>query len=175
MGGEHSFWLKRFQSFILVFPLGFLLIRHLQLASTGIMTADRHPMSLGEFFWFGFVAVAILFYIVRFSFTLTTSSFNVFTYGGYRNWMYVLQRLTFLLMVPFLGYHAWMWGRTPPVGLLYSLGFVATVFHIVHGIAGMFTTWGVTISPQSQRAVSFVAWVSFFILSGWGLQVVFSW
>lgn len=170
MGGEHSFWLKRFQSLILIFPLGFLLIHHLNIASAGIMTSDRHPMSLGEFFWLGFVAVAVLFYVVRFCFVLTTSSFNIFTYGGYRNWMYVLQRLTFLIMVPFLGYQLF---TSPTVTVLYSLGFVATVFHIVHGVAGTFTTWGVAISRQSQRAVSCVAWVSFIILSVWGIKLVF--
>ncbi len=124
---------------------------------------------------------------------LYTSSFNVISYGFYRNWMYALQRVTGIVVVPFAAYHiaktilpfaftgrfadfAFMQALmgTAWVRALYSAGVLCAAFHIGNGVASALSSLGITGSKRSQDAFSMAMWIVTLVFAVWGLRIVFA-
>lgn len=120
-----------------------------------------------------------------------SSRFNVVSYGNYRNWMYAIQRITGILLIPFLVYHIYntqvafaFTGRYADyafvqhllapawVRVIYYTGVVCASLHIGGGIATALVRWGVTASRRAQDVTAMVMWVVTLILAAWGLRVV---
>lgn len=98
---------------------------------------------------------------------------NVGSYGYGRNWMYVLQRVTGLITLIFIVFHLKdfriakmlstmthqeffpklieMLSTSRWRALFYELGVTCSVFHFANGLRTFFFSWGITISPKSQR------------------------
>jgi succinate dehydrogenase/fumarate reductase cytochrome b subunit (b558 family) len=102
---------------------------------------------------------------------------NVGAYGYARNWMYVLQRVTGVLSLLFIGFHLWEYrvqkalglmqpsafyptlsahlssttAGVPLVALVYILGIAAACFHFANGLWGFCASWGILLTRRSQR------------------------
>lgn len=104
--------------------------------------------------------------------------FNVGRYPYSRNWMYVMQRVTGIVALLFIGYHfyefrlqvllgkldsadlfaelcgsmsATISGGVPLRAIAYLIGVAATVFHFANGLWSACLGWGLTVSRRSQR------------------------
>ena len=106
---------------------------------------------------------------------------NVGRYPTTRNWMYLLQRLSGVVTLAFIGYHLYALriqvalGRMdeadffdelcasmsstlgpgiPVVALVYLLGVAASVLHFSNGLYGFCFAWGITRSRRATRLAS---------------------
>lgn len=121
------------------------------------------------------------------------SQFNIISYGFYRNWMYVLERLTGLGLILFIIYHILktklafaFTGRVADFAvmqetlsssagcILYCAGVVCAAFHIGNGLSSFLMRWGITVSRRSQNAAVMASWVVTLLLMIWGLRTVLS-
>lgn len=101
---------------------------------------------------------------------------NLVRYNYARNWLYVLQRVSGVLVLLFVLYHLWefrvqkwLYGMAVesfysilsahlsatvmgvPLGAMgYLLGLLATVFHFSNGMTGFCMAWGITVSREAQ-------------------------
>lgn len=107
------------------------------------------------------------------------SNAQQYRYGG--NIRYTAQRITGVIAFVFLLYHVWQmhWLGAPLGGAkfdphdatrtaamtiqaawwiapIYTIGVLASVFHLANGIWTLLITWGITIKPQSQRTAGYV-------------------
>ncbi|MDO8644132.1 MAG: succinate dehydrogenase, partial [bacterium] len=116
---------------------------------------------------------------------------NVTSYGHFRNWMFLLQRLTGVIAVVFIGVHTyttrissvlfhhevtfqtmsetlhhpfWFW--------FYAIGIVAACFHFCNGIWSFLITWGITVGRQAQRVSSAATMFGFVLMTTWGFAIL---
>ena len=201
MGQMQHFWLRRIHSLLGFFPFSIFLIMHFTFNSfifagpeaftEFVQASQGFPLTI--FLEVGLLLIPILFHIIFGIIIMYSGSSNVASYGHYRNWMYVFQRISGMLLVPFLFYHVWMtrlqqsftghhvdaayMSHYLAPGLtkfFYVLGIVAAAFHMSNGIATMLITWGITQSAKAQAIVSQVSWVVFVGMSVWGIAIVFT-
>lgn len=109
---------------------------------------------------------------------------NVRTYPYARNWTYVLQRVSGIVVLVFIGYHAYsvpiqvalgnldqddvfaelcatlsstVSGGIPAVAVGYLVGIAAACYHFANGLTNFCFSWGITTSRRASRRVAGVA------------------
>ena len=201
IGNTNSFWLRRIHSLLGFIPFGIYLPIHFAFNSTIFsgpqaftdFVKSTQGFALTIFLEIGLLAVPILFHIILGIVIVYSGSSNVTSYGYYRNWMYTLQRISGMILVPFLFIHIWktrlhatfsghhvdavyMSEYLSPFGtkMLYVIGIVAAAFHLSNGVSTMLMTWGITQSERSQDIVSKLMWLVFLLMSVWGIAIVFA-
>jgi succinate dehydrogenase / fumarate reductase cytochrome b subunit len=120
---------------------------------------------------------------------------NNLRYGYFRNLRYLLQRLSALGVLLFLGAHVvkarilpategkvetWQGMHEalsePVTFTVYALGLLGVSYHLANGLWGTAMTMGLTIGPRAQTRMQGVALVTFFLLMGmstiavWGFR-----
>jgi len=104
---------------------------------------------------------------------------NALRYGYGRNWMYVLQRVTGVVVFAFLILHVWKtrlnyyftgqpadWEYmthylgSNAVFAFYLVGVLSAVFHFANGVWNFLVSWGITSGKEAQR------------LAGWACAAV---
>ncbi len=112
---------------------------------------------------------------------------------GFSNLRYVLQRLSALGLLAFLGAHlylAWFQPRFmeghpetfrdiaahmahhPPTTIVYALGILAVAYHLANGVWSFCMGWGITVSLAAQAWMQRVLILLFvlFLLIGWAAE-----
>ncbi len=108
---------------------------------------------------------------------------NVAAYPHLGNWRYVLQRLSGIGVLLFVGAHVyktkiepWIGGFTidyahmheglsePITFAVYSLGILGTAYHLANGLWTFAITWGLTVSRSAQKRLTAVAVLLFVVL-----------
>jgi len=200
--GDHTYyWLHRLYSitglcfavsFVLLFLVPFSSIFGGEAAFNRFMArTDAIPM-LG---WaeFLFVLVPLIFHMAMGILIVYNSQINVVSYGFYRNWMYALQRLAGLILIPFVAYHIYLAelspalsGRpltaavmlsalsTPWTRVLYFAGVVAAAFYFGNGLAHSSRSWGLAASRRARGAFVTAGWIVTMILGAWGVKLILS-
>lgn len=193
------FWLRRLHSLLGVFPLAAFVIIHFSLNSIAFMgpqafdrmlvTLHGFPLTLvAEIF---FIALPLLLHVLMGLVLIYRSSANVVSYGNYRNWMYLLQRVSGVIALVFISYHVWSMRIAPRfagtyatyehtqahfqtawVKIFYVVGIVAVVFHLANGLSSALITWGITQGRRSQFAAAIGSWVLMIALWFWGLRIL---
>lgn len=124
---------------------------------------------------------------------------NVKSYAYARNWGYLLQRLTGVVVLAFIGFHAYqfpiqvalghlepdeffvelcsslsstVWGGVPLVAVGYLVGIAATCYHFANGLTNFCFSWGVTTSRQASRRVAGVSGLLAIVLFALGASSV---
>jgi len=124
---------------------------------------------------------------------------NTRTYPYSRNWGYVLQRISGVVVLVFIGYHAYqvpiqvalgkldqhdvfselcaslsstVSGGIPAVAVGYLVGIAATCYHFANGLTNFCFSWGITTSRQASRRVAGVAGLVAIALFGLGASSV---
>lgn len=187
------FVLRRLHSLSGVLPLGVFLLEHLWTnahALHGQAAFERAVMSIHALpllpliELFGIV-LPLLFH-AGFGLWLTKSSApNVRAYPFGRNWAYLVQRVSGVLVLAFLCLHLWelrvqiwLFGLhpralyatlaerlssltfgVPLLAFAYLLGLLATVLHFSGGLFGFCCTWGLAVSRPAQRRVLWASWL----------------
>lgn len=183
---------RRVHSFLGLFPIGFFLIWHLfnyskSLSPNGYEAYNK-ALQGDSLLPFGFLIEVLFIYLplmlhVGYGFViLFQSKSNVTAYPTLGNFRYLLQRITGIFSLIFIGYHLFTVRLIPSLGggiadygwmiqslnqnwkvLFYLIGTAAVCFHFANGLWTFLITWGITVSPHSQK-ISLRFWMSFFVV-----------
>lgn len=165
-----QFWLRKLHSLTGFVFLGYFLCFHVRGEGTYGSAASRGL----------FLYLPLVFHGLYGLFIAYESRPNPLRYPWVRNAMYLGQRVTGVLLVPFVPLHlgAVQWGAAYAEagwyrGAWYG-GLVAAVFHLSNGLFGTAVDWGVTVGPHSQRVLVAASFAAFFVLAGFGLYTLAS-
>ncbi len=177
---SHEFWLKRLHSLSGVFPIGFFLLEHMFSNSFILFGPNAYnrqihflqSLPLVVFFEIFFIGLPILYHAGYGIFVTVSGKTNLSSYPYTQNFLYTLQRITGIIALIYIGYHAYhtrivnaLYGTeisyarmqelmvAPGMFWFYVVGLAAVCFHFSNGIWGFCVSWGITVSPQSQRKV----------------------
>jgi succinate dehydrogenase / fumarate reductase cytochrome b subunit len=185
-------------SFLAVIPLGVWTVNHLWnnlsafkggAAWQSAVTEYPHPLA---FFASALVALLPLaLHTIWGIGRLTTARPNVVRYHYFSNAKYVLQRLSAIGLLLFLGAHLWLamlhprltTGRPEPFSdishemrhhlptlIVYTLGVLGIAYHLANGLQTFAMGWGIVTSRRALKHLDIVVWLVFLVLlaMGWG-------
>jgi succinate dehydrogenase / fumarate reductase, cytochrome b subunit len=198
MAGNREFFYRRLHSLLGVIPVGIFLTQHLiinHFATKGVdafnnaaefMANLPFKLVLETFIIF----LPLLFHAIYGLYVAFTAQNNVSKFGFFRNWMFVLQRVSGVITLIFLAWHVWetrvqvAFGAEPNFDMManilsnpfmltfYIIGVVSTTFHFANGLWAFFVSWGITVSPRSQRISTYFTMVVFVALTIVGIRAI---
>lgn len=191
---QRHYLLRRLHSLTGVIPVGVFLLQHIYantLAAWGPLEYQHHTnfildQPLLPLMEWGVVFLPLLFHsLLGFYYMVPSKSRpNVSVYKYQKNWMYMLQRLTGVLVFFFVIFHVWttrfMFTEDdkrmvyeamtnyftvdfPWAFWVYCIGNVAAAFHFCNGFWGFSIMWGITVTRKSQNRM-FKAMMGLFVL-----------
>lgn len=193
-----AFLRARLASILAVAPLGVWTVIHLwnnlaafqgEKAWEDSVTGHAGPIGLAvtTFIVLAPLAIHTLWGIKR----LRTSRPNNTRYGFFANLKYLLQRVSAVGVLAFLGAHLWLaflhprlvehhaepfsdiageMRHNPPTLLVYVLGTLGVSYHLANGLSGIAMGWGLTSTKAGLRKMDRVSMVLFviFLAMSWG-------
>jgi succinate dehydrogenase / fumarate reductase cytochrome b subunit len=198
-GRYDYFLLRRLQSLFGIFPLAAFLFVHFTFNSFVFggpnafnkLVDVTQGFPLIEFLEIGLIAIPLLIHILLGLIIIYRGSVNLIPYSYYRNWMYIMQRITGFIAMIYVFYHVWstrlqafftgrhitfadMQQHFGPtwVKVFYMIGIMSVVFHLANGLATAFMTWGITASKRSQFVMAVVTWIITLGMGAWGLRIL---
>jgi succinate dehydrogenase / fumarate reductase cytochrome b subunit len=198
MAQNREFFYRRLHSLLGVIPVGLFLVQHLvvnHFATRGPEAFNRaaHFMENLPFRYFLEIFVIflpLLFHAIYGLYIAFTAQNNVSRYSYFRNWMFMLQRLSGVITLVFVTWHVWetrvqaAFGAkvnydmmanivdNPFMLAFYIVGIVSTVFHFANGLWSFFVSWGITVTPRSQQISTYVTMGIFVALSIVGIRAI---
>ncbi len=188
---QKGFASRRVHSLLGVLPLGVFLFEHLIVNHFATGGADqfnaagevmqnlpfRYALELGIIF------IPLFFHAVYGVYIALTSKNNASKYSYFRNWMFLLQRITGIITFVFIVWHLWgtriaaMFGTHPnaqmvvdildnPLAIIFFvIGTLSVAFHFANGLFTFLITWGLIVSPKSQKAANYFCSGVFLVLA----------
>ncbi|WP_252502698.1 succinate dehydrogenase cytochrome b558 subunit [Sporosarcina sp. Marseille-Q4943] len=198
MSRESDFYLRRLHSLLGVIPVGLFLAQHLVInhfATRGEEAFNNASNFMGSLpfvlflEWF-IIYIPLMFHAFYGVYIAFTAKNNVQRYGTFRNWMFMLQRVTGVFLVVFIAWHIYETRIQKALGAevnfnmmeeilsnpfmlaFYIAGVLAATFHLANGLWSFAVTWGISQSPRSQKIVSYITILAFLVLSVIGIQAL---
>ncbi|MGM0844029.1 MAG: succinate dehydrogenase cytochrome b558 subunit [Bacillota bacterium] len=200
MAGNQEFNLRRLHSLLGVIPVGIFLIQHLVVNHFATRGAEafNNAAHFMESLPFRYVLEAfiiflpLLFHAIYGLYIAFTARNNVSKYGYFRNWMFLLQRISGVITLIFITWHVWETRVAAAFGaevnfqmmenilanpfmlVFYIVGVISTIFHFANGLWSFLVSWGITVSPRSQVIATYVTIGIFIALSYVGISSIFA-
>lgn len=200
MAGNREFFYRRLHSLLGVIPVGLFLVQHLvvnHFATKGeeaFNTAAHFMESLPFriFLELFIIFLPLLFHAIYGLYIAFTSKNNTVKYSFFRNWMFMLQRVTGVITLIFVVWHVWetriaaAFGaevnyqmmenifENPFMIAFYIVGVISAIFHFANGLWSFFVSWGITVTPRSQLISTYVTLGIFIALSIVGVRAIFA-
>ncbi len=207
---SHHFLARRLHSLSGVIPIGAFLLEHLYTnfhavagpaafneAVKGIQDMLPGPLlPLAELFLIGLPIAFHALYGIHIAYTAKS---NVLSYSYVRNWNYLLQRVTGIILLLFITAHVLTmrfgigglglavahhpdqaftivqyWLAQPLVMAFYVLGIFSAAFHLANGLWTFAIVWGITVSTRSQQAFSYACAVFGVAVFAIGVRAAFA-
>jgi len=195
---ESDFYLRRLHSLLGIIPVGLFVAQHLVInhfATRGPEAFNAASNFMGNLpfvlflEWF-IIYIPLMFHGFYGVYIAFTAKNNVQRYGTFRNWMFMLQRITGVFLVVFIAWHIYQTRVQKALGAdvdydmmadilsnpfmlaFYIAGVLAATFHLANGVWSFLVSWGITQSPRSQTIVTYVSMAIFLILSVIGVQAL---
>ncbi len=199
MAANREFFNRKLHSLLGVIPVGAFLFVHLTVnfqATKGEDAYNKASEFMGNLPYLLFLEIFLIFLPLLFHaiygiYVAFTAKNNVTQYSWFRNWMFLLQRLTGIITLVYVAWHVWnttiqakffnaevnfdMMANIVdnPVTLgLYIVGIVSAVFHLANGLWSFCVSWGLTITPKSQRVFTWITMAIFVALSYVGVTAI---
>ncbi|MCK6257975.1 succinate dehydrogenase cytochrome b558 subunit [Fictibacillus sp. KIGAM418] len=200
MAGSRNFNTRRLHSLLGVIPVGLFLLQHLvvnNFATRGAESFNNAANFMGHL-PFRYVLEAVIIFIPLYFHAIYglyitfTAKNNASRYGYFRNWMFLLQRVTGVITLIFVSWHVWetriaaAFGAevnfsmmqdilsSPFMVAFYLVGVLSAVFHFANGLWSFFVSWGLTVSPRSQRVSTYVTMAVFLALAFVSVRTIFA-
>lgn len=198
MAGDKEFINRRLHSLLGVIPVGLFLTMHLvvnhfatqgpEAYNNGTHFMESLPFKI--FLEIFVIYLPLLYHAIYGIYVAFTAKNNVSRFGLFRNWMFVLQRATGVITLIFVAWHMWETRIAAALGTavnfdmmanivsnpvmlwFYIIGIVSAVFHFANGLWGFFVSWGITVSPRSQKVSTYITMGIFVILSIIGVRAI---
>lgn len=200
MAKDREFLNRRLHSLLGIIPVGLFLTEHLvvnHFATGGASAFNAAAGFMGELPFVHFLEVFLIFlpllyHAVYGLYIAFTAKNNVSRYGFFRNWMFLLQRVTGVITLIFVVWHVWetrlaaAFGAevnfdmmanilsNPVMLIFYIVGVLSAVFHFANGLWSFFVSWGLTITPRSQQISTYVTMGIFVLLTIVTLRTIFA-
>ncbi len=200
MAGNREFNYRRLHSLLGVIPVGLFLIQHLVVNhfATGGEESFNKAAHFMESLPFRYlletfvIFLPLLFHAVYGLYIAFTAKNNTSNYGYFRNWMFLLQRISGVITLIFITWHVWetrvaaAFGTevnfqmmenilaSPFMLVFYIVGVISTIFHFANGLWSFLVSWGITVTPRSQLIATYVTIGIFVALSVVGLRSIFA-
>ena len=198
MAGNREFVNRRLHSLLGVIPIGLFVTQHLvvnHFVTGGPESFNKAAGFMGNL-PFKIILETVLIYLpllyhaIYGLYIAFTGTSNVNRFGTFRNWMYMLQRITGVLTLIFIAWHVWQtrvaaaFGTevnydmmhdilsSPFMFAFYLIGILSAIFHFANGLWSFLVSWGITVSPRSQRITTYVTIGVFVILSFISIQTL---
>lgn len=198
MSRESDFYLRRLHSLLGIIPVGLFVAQHLVInhfATRGPEAFNAASNFMGNLpfvlflEWF-IIYIPLMFHAFYGVYIAFTAKNNVKRYGTFRNWMFMLQRITGVFLVVFIAWHIFQTRVQKALGdevdfdmmadilsnpfmlAFYIAGVLAATFHLANGVWSFLVSWGITQSPRSQTIVTYISMAIFLILSVIGVQAL---
>ena len=191
LGGRQHFLLRRLHSLTGIVFGGYLVV-HLIVNATliqgGVGENDVYQLQVNKihdlpFLWaieWAFIFLPIIYHTIYGIWITLTGQPNVGAYGYAKNWFYLLQRISAIIIVAFMIFHvlgmkglfghtlafdpehaassaaAHMHSSWVVAWLVYPIGIIAACYHLANGFWTAAITWGLTVSNGAQRRWGFV-------------------
>ena len=207
LGGRHHFLLRRLHSLTGILFGGYLLVHLTVNASivqggglTGIYQkqVDKiHDLPLLVGIEWACIFLPLLYHALYGIWITLTGQPNVNSYPFGKNWFYLMQRISAIVLIAFIGFHVLslkfgLFGsaltfdpehaiasmrehlRTSAflAFVVYPIGVLAACFHLSNGFWAAGVTWGLTVSAAGQRRWGAVCAVLFALTMAAGLTAV---
>jgi succinate dehydrogenase / fumarate reductase, cytochrome b subunit len=198
MAKNREFLFRRLHSLLGVIPVGVFLIQHLvvnHFATKGPESFNKAAAFMEHLPFRYFLEIFVIFlpiiyhavYGIYIAFTARNNTKN---YGYFRNWMFYIQRVTGIVTLIFIVWHVWetrvaaQMGKevnynmmeeilgNPWMFAFYLVGVISTIFHFSNGLWSFCVSWGITVTPKSQRISTYVTIGIFIILSIIGVRAL---
>jgi succinate dehydrogenase / fumarate reductase cytochrome b subunit len=206
LGGRNHFLIRRLHSLTGIVFGGYLIVHLLvnaTIAQGGVVYQQQvdkiHSLPFLPVIEWTFIYLPILFHTVYGVWIILTGQPNVANYPYGKNWAYVAQRVSAVIIVLFMLFHVLalkygLFGNNlsfdPHSALstvkthfdtsffitwiLYPLGILASCFHLANGFWAGAITWGLTISAGAQRRWGYVCAALFVLLFIAGMTALIS-
>ncbi|PLS02609.1 succinate dehydrogenase cytochrome b558 subunit [Neobacillus cucumis] len=198
MAGNREFVNRRLHSLLGVIPIGLFLTQHLvvnHFITGGPESFNKAAGFMGNL-PFKIVLETVLIYLpllyhaIYGLYIAFTGTSNVKRFGTFRNWMYLLQRITGVITLIFIAWHVWETRVAAAFGTeinydmmhdilsspfmfgFYLVGILSAIFHFANGLWSFLVSWGITVSPRSQVITTYVTIGVFVILSFISIQTL---
>jgi succinate dehydrogenase / fumarate reductase cytochrome b subunit len=198
MAQNREFFYRRLHSLVGVIPVGLFLTQHLvvnHFATRGPEAFNRaaefmEKLPFRHFLEIFIIFLPLLFHAIYGLYIAFTAQNNVSRYNYFRNWMFMLQRLSGIITLIFVTWHVWetrvqaAFGAdvnydmmadivsNPFMLAFYIVGVVSAVFHFANGLWSFFVSWGITVTPRSQQISTYVTMGIFIALSIVGIRAI---
>jgi succinate dehydrogenase / fumarate reductase cytochrome b subunit len=198
MAAKGHFFNRKLHSLLGVIPVGIFLVQHLFVNHFIIYGADSfnkaahfmESLPLRIFLETFFIYVPLLYHAIYGLYIAFQAKHNVLNYGYFRNVMFLLQRITGVILIIFIAWHVWETRIAYALGAevnaqmmidilsspfmiaFYIIGVVSAAFHFANGMWSFCVTWGITVGPKAQRISTYVWMGLFAILSIGGVIIV---
>ena len=199
---DNSYFLRKLHSLSGIVPFGIFMTVHLLINFTAVGGQESYNHATDfmvnmlpfKFFLELFVIfLPLLFHAGYGLYIAFQGKNNVRQFGYYRNWKFYLQRVTAILAFLFIVWHVWetkiqidFYGAEAGFVFMeqilsnnislafYIIGVLACIFHFANGVWTFLITWGITVSPESQRKSEYVAITLFIVLSIIAMRSLFA-
>ncbi len=196
---QREFFNRRLHSLLGVVPIGLFVVQHLIINHFAVYGEESFNTAAGFMSSLPFVLVLetfviylpILFHAVLGVYIVFVTKSNTRKYGFFRNWMFLLQRITGVITLVFIAFHVWQTRvqvflsgaevnyqmmedilTNPFWFTLYSIGVLSTIFHFANGLWSFFVTWGLAQSPRAQKIATYFSIAVFFIVGYLGVRTL---
>jgi succinate dehydrogenase / fumarate reductase cytochrome b subunit len=207
---SRTFVLRKLHQLSGIVPLGLFLLEHFYTNSKALSGAadfndavrDLQSIPYILFIEIGGIFIPLIYHAVYGLVITMEARPNNLAYPYPRNWFYLIQRLTGLILFFFITFHVlnFRFGLVPglnnvsvahepgrafeivsgefhliPIFLVYMVGITATVWHLANGIWLFLVDWGITIGERAQRLTGYacIAFGIFLLLVGINAAVAF--
>ena len=197
---EHrEYFYRRLHSLLGVIPIGIFVVQHLVVNHFAVYGEESFNKAANFMANLPFVLaleifiiyLPILFHAILGVYIVFVTRNNTRRYGYFRNWMFLLQRITGIITLIFIVWHVWETRiqiglgnaelnyslmeniLTNPIMLwFYIIGIISTVFHLANGLWSFCVSWGITQSPRSQQIVTYASVIVFLVVSYIGVRTI---
>lgn len=164
-------------------------------ATNGAESFNKASEFMGNlpFLWFlewFVIYIPLMFHAFYGVYIAFTAAPNNNRFGTFRNWMFLLQRITGVFLVIFIAWHIFQTRIQKALGtevdydmmanvlsnpfmvVFYALGIISATFHLANGIWSFLVSWGITQSPKSQKVATYITMIFFVVLSVIGVSAL---
>lgn len=200
MAERREFFNRRLHSLLGVIPIGIFVIQHLTVnhfATKSPEAFNKAAEFMGNLPFRYFLEIFIIFLPIIFHavyglYITFQAKPNVNRFGYFRNWMFLLQRITGVITLIFITWHVWetriaaAFGAevnfnmmanildNPIMLVFYLVGVLSAIFHFSNGLWSFMVSWGLTITPRSQQIATYFTLIVFVALSIVGVRAIFA-
>lgn len=168
--GNH-YLIRKLHSLTGIIPIGYFVLMHLLTGG-----ANRPDSVVSEL---AFIWIPLAFHGGYGAYLLYSMEVNLGTYKFYRNWLYIVQRASAVLLAVFIVTHmaSARFGNgfdlsSAPMIIWYVLGVLSATFHLANGFWTFCITWGITVGPRAQKIVGIWTVIFFVALSFAGINAL---